>query len=164
MLEADWICAVDVQRLLKPEDKMPDAYKAMKSRIPSTIAVVRPIECFKGGTTKDFYVFWPGGTSKDDHGKVTRVTVPGTPNLSAGQKAVLYLMRESADDSLFSVHSFINGVANIRWDEAQKEYVFESARLPSVSSSNAHFSSAEARNLKTFRFKVQQVLSTPKTR
>ncbi|MDB5038491.1 MAG: hypothetical protein JWQ35_2019 [Bacteriovoracaceae bacterium] len=138
-----------------------------------TKARVHPIECFKGGDSKDFDVIWPGGVfeSVDKEGKTvsTKTFVPGTPNLKVDQTAVLYLYRTTPSEP-FVVHSWINGVMNLEWDAAEKQYVIQSQQAshePTLPANGGHFKAqtntlSSAKTLKSFGEKVKQVLSTQK--
>ena len=156
IVESTRICAVEVLNV--------SAYKPKKRIFAAmTAAEVKPIECFKDPTSKNFKVIWPGGMALDDNGKETqnKVIVPGTPDLTVGQKAVLYLWRESPNSD-FVVHSWINGVTNIEWSDSEKDYILKNRAddRPRKNLKASRVSGPSDRTLKGFRAKVHAVLGS----
>lgn len=159
ILEAEWICAVEV-------------LDVRSERVQSTVvtkAKVHPIECPKGGGNRDFIVKWPGGTYKL-HGQVFKTTVPGTPELRKGQKVILYLWRSSPKDD-WTVHNWVNGVIPLEEDKQTKALSLpRAASMPlqpakrdskskNLQGSKTQKSISKGMSLKSYREKVQDVLS-----
>lgn len=176
MADATQICAVEVIGL-STENFAPSPQARGMIR---TKAHVKTMECYKGPEAESFDVVWPGGQieAKDKKGKtITRIaSVPGTPQLKKGDRALLYLWRKNPTDA-YTVHSWSQGVIPLEFNRERNEYRLSrplmmgsyreqenSAHAPSRSASRSFGQStkvskeAEKVNLSDFGSKVRGAL------